>query len=76
MKISNLQYYQTMNFFYKNLANCEINNNIHYHSHIYCKIDQKHHEICNVHDKMSIEKIMPLNNVILPLPGPIKPISP
>ena len=53
-----------MNFFYKNLANWEIDNNIHYHSHIYCKIDHKHHEICYVHDKMSIEKIMPLNNML------------
>ena len=64
MKISSLQYYQTMNIFLQNLVNCEINNNIHYHNHIYCKIDHKHHEICYVHGKRSTEKIAPLSNML------------
>ena len=47
------------------MVNCEINNNIHYHSHIYFKIDHKHHELCYVLGKRSIKKIMPLNNMQL-----------
>ena len=53
-----------MNFICKILVNCEIDNNKHYHNHIYCKIGHKRHEMSCEHDKMSIEKIMPLNNML------------
>ena len=43
-----------MDFFCKILANCEINNNNHYHIHIMCKIDHKHHGMSYDHDKMYI----------------------
>ena len=66
-----------MNFFCKILVNCEINNNDHYHNQIYCKIDHTRHEMSCEHDKMSMgENNVSKQHVILPLPGPIKPISP